>query len=91
VGFLGILGIVILIVGIYFLINGILNVIVLSRIKGKPILKDGPMVSVCIPARNEEDNIGKCLDSLMNQTYTNMEILVLDDNSNDRTADIINE
>lgn len=90
-GFLGILGIVILIVGIYFLINGILNVIVLSRIKGKPILKDGPMVSVCIPARNEEDNIGKCLDSLMNQTYTNMEILVLDDNSNDRTADIINE
>jgi chlorobactene glucosyltransferase len=50
---------------------------------------DGPMVSVLIPARNEEKNIERCLDSLQGQVYKNFEILVLNDNSSDRTLDIL--
>ena len=48
-------------------------------------------VSVLIPARNEESNIGQCLGALINQDYGNLEILILDDHSADRTADLIQE
>ncbi|QQS36416.1 MAG: glycosyltransferase family 2 protein [Ignavibacteriales bacterium] len=47
-----------------------------------------PLVSVLIPARNEEDNISKCVKSILDQTYTNIEIIVLDDNSTDKTYEI---
>lgn len=46
-------------------------------------------VSILIPARNEENNIGTCLDSLANQTYKNLEVVVLDDCSEDKTKEII--
>jgi chlorobactene glucosyltransferase len=48
-------------------------------------------VSVLIPARNEEENIGLCVQSLLAQDYPLMEILVLDDNSTDATAQIVSE
>lgn len=48
-----------------------------------------PMISVLVPARNEENNIGDCLASLLQQDYPNFEILVLDDNSEDNTAEIV--
>lgn len=48
-----------------------------------------PLISVLIPARNEENNIGKCLGHLVNQSYHNLEILVLDDQSTDNTAQIV--
>ena len=48
-----------------------------------------PFVSVIIPARNEEKNIAACLDTLLSQDYPNYEILVIDDNSTDRTWEII--
>ena len=44
-----------------------------------------------VPARNEEKNIAQCLDSLLNQTYQNYEIIVLDDNSTDRTWEILTD
>jgi chlorobactene glucosyltransferase len=54
-------------------------------------LKDHPLISVLIPARNEEKNIGRCLRSLVKQDYGNIEILVLDDNSDDATGIIVDE
>ncbi len=45
-----------------------------------------PLVSVLVPARNESLNIGACLRSLDAQDYPNLEILVLDDHSEDDTA-----
>jgi glycosyltransferase involved in cell wall biosynthesis len=48
-----------------------------------------PLVSVLIPARNEEKNIARCLDSVIKQDYKNYEILVLDDKSEDNTSEII--
>jgi chlorobactene glucosyltransferase len=47
------------------------------------------LISVLIPARNEEENIETCLKSLQKQDYPNFEILVLDDNSEDRTAELV--
>lgn len=52
---------------------------------------DNPKVSVILPARNEEKFIGECLDSLIEQDYTNYEIIVIDDSSEDTTWDIILE
>ena len=45
-------------------------------------------LSVIIPARNEEQNIGKLLESLSRQKRVPEEIIVVDDNSSDRTAEI---
>ena len=44
-----------------------------------------PYVSVIVPARNEQDNIERCLISLMEQNYPNFEIIAIDDNSTDNT------
>jgi chlorobactene glucosyltransferase len=52
---------------------------------------DRGKVSVLIPARNEETNIRRCLDSLLDQNYPNYEIIVLDDCSQDGTWQIIAE
>ncbi len=48
-----------------------------------------PMVSIILSVRNEENTIGKCLDSLVNQTYRNTEIIVIDDESTDNTPQIV--
>jgi chlorobactene glucosyltransferase len=48
-------------------------------------------MSILIPARNEEENIKRCIISLTKQDYKNIEILVLDDNSTDDTVRIVLE
>ena len=50
-----------------------------------------PFVSILVPARNEEDVVGPCLKSLLAQDYANFEVLVLDDDSTDRTGQILSE
>jgi len=47
-----------------------------------------PDVSIIIPARNEEANLGACLESLIAQTGVTFEIIVVDDASTDRTRAI---
>ena len=49
------------------------------------------MVSIILPARNEEKYIRKCLDSLVKQEYANYEIVVINDCSSDNTSHIIKE
>ena len=53
--------------------------------------KSTPKVSIILPARNEENFIGDCLDSLTKQDYQNYEIIVIDDSSDDSTWKIISE
>ena len=47
-----------------------------------------PMVSIIVPAKNEEEHIGKCMSSLVQQDYENYEIIIVDDDSTDATYDI---
>ena len=55
-------------------------------------LKDKtPLVSVLVPARNEEKNIDRCVNSLIEQSYSNIEVIILDDDSSDNTYFISNE
>jgi len=53
----------------------------------KPL--DQPLVSVIIPAYNAEIFIAKTLESVLSQTYQNIEVLVVDDGSWDQTAEIV--
>lgn len=48
-----------------------------------------PLISVCIPARNEERNIRTCVESMLAQDYPNLEVIVLDDRSADSTPEIL--
>jgi chlorobactene glucosyltransferase len=81
---------VIAIVLAILLVNLILNLRELRRpcVTAK-VPQPAPLISVMIPARNEEDNIRKCIESLQRQDYPNFEILVMDDNSSDDTNDIV--
>ena len=47
------------------------------------------LISVIIPAFNEEGTIGECLNSIKNQSYKQMEIIVVDDGSSDSTRNIV--
>ncbi|WP_250255291.1 glycosyltransferase family 2 protein [Chryseobacterium sp. Marseille-Q3244] len=48
-----------------------------------------PRISIIVPVYNVENYLAKCLDSLVNQTHQNIEILVVDDGSKDRSGEII--
>src|SRR4030042_1276716 len=75
-----------------FLVNLILNLRNLRTPDlNSKVPEPAPLISVLIPARNEEENIRPCRESLQKQDYPNFEILVLDDNSSDSTAAIVNE
>lgn len=48
-------------------------------------------VSILIPARNEESNIQQAITAALNSTHVSVEVLVLDDGSTDRTAELVTE
>ncbi|MBN8568012.1 MAG: glycosyltransferase [Ignavibacteria bacterium] len=65
----------------------------ITRIKKIPAIDASkfPLVSILIPARNEEHNISQCVESLFKQDYPQYEVIVLNDHSTDRTGLILSE
>jgi len=66
-----------------------INVLTAPRLTRTQNPKTLPLVSVLIPARNEANNIETCLTGLTQQHYPHFEILVLDDQSTDKTSEMV--
>lgn len=49
---------------------------------------DEPLISVIVPVYNGQDYLADCIDSIENQTYGNLEIIIINDGSTDRTSDV---
>jgi len=54
-------------------------------------MKDKPLITIGIPVYNGEDFIRDCLNSICNQTYENLEIIISDNASDDHTSEICEE
>lgn len=50
-----------------------------------------PLVSVIVPSYNHEKYITQCIENIMNQTYNDFELIVIDDGSKDRSPEILKE
>ena len=90
--FLSILASIPLIFGIWCFICTMANTLFFRRHHKKAtkqIIEGKKKVSVVIPARNEEEHLPRLLDSLLNQDYPNYEVIVIDDQSTDKTWEII--
>ena len=65
------------------------NIVLLHRLRRQNEPMNYPSVSILVPARDEEKRISKCIRSLLGQDYPNYEVIVLDDESSDDTANIL--
>ena len=53
--------------------------------------KSLPLISVIVPVYNVQDYLARCLDSILNQTYQNLEIILVNDGSKDNSGAICDE
>jgi chlorobactene glucosyltransferase len=67
------------------------NIFILHRARRHIPPLDFPRVSILVPARNEEKNIGGCVQSLLAQDYPSFKVFVLDDQSSDGTLAILEQ
>ncbi len=61
------------------------------RIDNKDSLNNLPLVSVIVPVYNTERFLPKCIESVLAQTYSNLEIIAVDDGSKDKSLSILKE
>ena len=66
------------------------NLVYLRRRRPVPVKAD-PFVSILIPARNEAENLSRLLPTILQQSYGRFEIVVFDDESTDRTAEMVQQ
>ena len=59
--------------------------------KKRELSNRNPLISIIVPICNVEPYVSKCLDSIVNQTLKEIEIICIDDCSADRSAEIIRE
>lgn len=52
---------------------------------------NNPIISVIVPVYNVEKYLSRCIDSILDQTFTNFELLLIDDGSNDYSGKICDE
>ena len=67
----------------------ILYIIIFLITKNKNITNRKPYISICLPVYNMEKYIERALLSIINQSFQDFEIIIVNDNSNDKTENII--
>jgi glycosyltransferase involved in cell wall biosynthesis len=67
----------------------LINLRNIKQLKAQPIITQQPYVAIIIAVRNEEEDIEKALQSVCNLRYQNHRIIVVNDRSTDRTAEIL--
>lgn len=80
---------IVLLVWIFSFIRGVREIKKNTHLK---IISDSqfcPKISIIVPARNEEKRILPLLESIASQNYKNFELIVVDDNSDDKTSDVV--
>jgi hyaluronan synthase len=88
------------VVGIYSLLatSLLLSVFLISyfkfkdpydRVRDLGLPHNMPLVSIVVPVKNEEGNIRNCVQSCINCTYQNKEVIIVNDGSTDRTTEIL--
>jgi chlorobactene glucosyltransferase len=82
------LSLVILLLWLTSFVRTIVNLRLVRRIEPRPLTRT-PLVSVIIPARDEERSIEQTVRRFLAQTYPNLEIVVVNDRSVDATADLL--
>ena len=55
------------------------------------VMRENPEISVIVPVYKAELYLSKCIDSILAQTFTNFELLLINDGSPDRSGDICEE
>ena len=55
----------------------------------RTISENSPFFSIVVPVKNEEENIRNCVESCINQTYKNREVIIVNDGSTDETPKIL--
>lgn len=71
------------------LVMTIVNLRIYRRPQPDAAIEGEPLVSVCIPARDEEANIEACVRSLLESDYPHVQVVVFDDDSTDNTPKIL--
>ncbi len=71
-------------------IIAVVNLLFIQQFDGK-VSNQNELVSVLIPVRNEEENIGNILSDIINQKYQNIEVIVFNDQSTDNSEKIIKD
>jgi len=72
------------------LLNTVLNLLLVRRLRPRPSAAgEGPLVSIVIPARNEERGIEQAIRAFLKQEYGPLEIIVVNDRSSDATGPIL--
>lgn len=84
--------IVLLIATVLYLCQAGVFLLGLRRAPDRPCAESHPFVSVVIAARNEQENLPACLESVIHQTYdaSKYEIIIVDDGSTDNTVSVCN-
>jgi len=70
-------------------IQAVVNVLTTPRLRESDPVDGGPLVSIVIPARNEARAIRSTVEAMLAQTWSGVEIVVVDDQSDDDTGDIV--
>lgn len=80
-----------LIIWIVFMIDAVIGLRNLDQLEREPCLKQGPMLSVIVAARNEEKQIKQSILSQLDQSYQNVEWILVNDRSTDSTGKIMEQ